>query len=320
MESIQYIGVDVAKAKFDIAFQGKHKIFNSDKKGLNAFVKWIKNNTSNPWVCMESTSIYSTNIAEHLINMGIDQVTIANPMQVKHFCKAQLLRNKNDKIDAKAIETFANTMPTRKYRMRSDDKKEINDLAKLISTLKKQVTQLQNQLETTQGKLARKTIKQQIKYLKKQIQQLEKLAKHTIKKNPEMEQNHKLITSIPGAGNLTAIETIACVNNINSFKNAKQFAAFAGLSPQQKQSGNYNGKAAMSKIGNPRLRRVLYMASLSAMRYNSSIKPLVQRLKMQGKPTKLIMGAVMRKLAHLIFAVLKHQKPFQENYHKMLDA
>lgn len=320
MISYEFIGVDVAKDKFDVAFENKTSItFHRDNKGLKLFLKWLKANTLNPWVCMEATGGYSEFIAEFLAQQQV-KVTIANPMQVKNFCRAKLLRNKNDNVDAQAVAEYARLMPLREYQVRSDDQKSINEFNKLLDALKKQVRQLENQLETTQDNCARKMIKKIIKDLGGKIEEIEKNIANRINNSNKLKENFELMTSIPGIGKLTAYQILGMVDDINAFKNAKEFAAFIGLSPRQHQSGKFNGTTRISKVGNPRLRKAFYMASLSAKKYNPNLQAFVGRLGENGKAPKSIICAVMRKLAHLIFGVLKNKKPFIVGYEKLNTA
>lgn len=315
MQRYEFIGVDVAKDKFDVCLEGgQSAVFTSTKKGLNAFYRWIKKHTNNPWVCMESTGHYSELIAEYLIEKEIAQVSIVNPMQIKSFCRAKLLRNKNDIVDAKAIAEYAKIMEPRLFTQRTDANKEINELNKLLETLKKQMVQLKNQLQSTRSSTARKEIKKLIEALKRKIKVIEMEIKSIIKGNDELNQKFELMLSIPGVGDITAFQCIAAIKNIHDFENAKQFAAFSGLTPKQNQSGKFEGRARISKIGSSKLRKALYMASLSAIRFNPAISQFAQNLKAKGKHAKLIICAVMRKMAHLIFGVLKNNQPFNSEF------
>ncbi len=176
--------------------------------------------------------------------------------------------------------------------------------------LKAQLVQLKNQLESTQGRLAEKSLKKIIKELELKIKAVERELADLIKQDKELESKMALITSIKGVGNLTAYKILAQVPNINIFSTAKQFAAYMGVSPKQHQSGKYLGKTTISRIGDGRLRKAIYMAALSAKRYNLALQPFVKRLAENGKSAKSIVCAVMRKLAHLIFGILKHNRPF----------
>lgn len=110
---------------------------------------------------------------------------------------------------------------------------------------------------------------------------------------------------------------LAFIGNVDDFKNAKQFAVFVGLNPKQRQSGtSVHGRSRMSKIGNSNLRKAFYMAAVSAKRYNPVIRNFCENLKKAGKPNMLIIGVAMRKLVHIIFGVLKSEKPFNINLAK----
>ncbi len=311
MSCFQFVGLDVAKDKFDAALNTPqiHRCFSSDKKGMNAFLEWLKIHTSNAWVCMEATGHYSELIAEYLIKHSI-RVSIINPLQIKNFARMKLTRNKNDIIDAKLIAEYGMKMEPREFRARPAEQKELKDLVKLLETLKTQNTQLKNQLHSTQGKLAKTVLQKLIKSLENKIASLEKKIAELIENNSALQEKVQNITSIKGIGSLTAYKILSEIYDVNHFHNAKQFAAFMGISPKQNQSGNFIGKTTISRLGNSRLRKALYMAALVAKRYNAHLNPFVTRLKAKGKAPKAIICAVMRKLAHWVFGILKSAQPF----------
>ena len=122
------------------------------------------------------------------------------------------------------------------------------------------------------------------------------------------------LTSIKGVGKLTAYRVLALMPNVSCFQSAKQFAAYIGITPKQHQSGKFIGKTTISRLGDSRLRKALYMAALVAKRHNKGLAAFVLRLQQNGKTPKTIVCAVMRKLAHIIFGVLKSGMPFNENF------
>lgn len=311
MSCFQFVGLDVAKDKFDAALNTPqiHRCFSSDEKGMNAFLEWLKMHTSNAWVCMEATGHYSELIAEYLIKHSI-RVSIINPLQIKNFARMKLTRNKNDIIDAKLIAEYGMKMEPREFRARPAEQKELKDLVKLLETLKTQNTQLKNQLHSTQGKLAKNVLQKLIKSLENKIASLEEKIAELIKNNSALQEKVQHITSIKGIGSLTAYKILSEIYDVNHFQNAKQFAAFMGISPKQNQSGNFSGKTTISRLGNSRLRKALYMAALVAKRHNNHLSPFVTRLKEKGKAPKAIICAVMRKLAHWVFGILKSAQPF----------
>jgi transposase len=315
MTQFQFVGV--AKDKFDVALERCNKFklecFSNDKKGYKAFSKWLDKHTSQPWVCMEATGHYSELIADYLVSIGI-KVSVVNPLQIKNFTRAKLSRNKTDQLDARLIACYCETMQPRTFLPRSNAHKELKELSNLLDMLKDQHTQLSNQLGSAQSEAARKAIRKLIKNLENEIKRVEGLIAEIIKRNKDFSQNLKLMTSIKGVGKLTAYKVLSHVPHINNFKNAKQFAAFIGISPRQYQSGNFQGKTTISRLGNSALRKSFYMAAMVAIRHNKRIEPFVTRLRGNGKAPKAIICAVMRKLAHFIFGIIKNQKPFDANF------
>jgi transposase len=313
MTVYQFVGVDVAKDKFDIAcfINNKYqdKCFDNNKKGWLDFLKWLQKNVQSPWVCMEATGHYSEVIADFLYQQSI-RVSIVNALQIKSFARMKLTRNKNDIIDARIIAEYCEKMLHRTFTPRSATQKELKDLSKLLDTLKEQLVQFKNQLHSTQGSLAKKALQKFIRELEKKIESIEKQLDDLISSDNNLNEKMELITSIKGVGEATAYKVLAQVPNIDNFSNAKQFAAFIGISPKQNQSGKYQGRTTISRIGDGRLRKALYMAALVAKRHNSALQPFVKRLELKGKAPKSIICAVMRKLAHIIFGILKHRRSF----------
>ena len=317
MREFDCVGVDVAKDKFDVSIEvngrSKHKVFSNNIQGYNKFITWLKTYTNNPWVCMEATGHYSVQIADYLTKQAI-RVSVVNPFQIKNFGKASLIRNKNDRIDSDLIYQFCERMKPRIYQSTSDEQKEIKDLVKLLDMLKGQLTQLTNQSHSTQGKIATKALAKVIEQLKKKIAEVEQQIADLVNNNQQLKEKMELMTSIKGIGKLTAYHVLALMPDVCLFSNAKQFAAYIGITPKQRQSGTFIGKTTISKLGDGRLRKSLYMAAMVAKNHNNGLSSFVARLEKNGKTPKSIICAVMRKLAHLIFGVLKNKLPFNVNF------
>jgi transposase len=317
MTHYQFVGIDVAKDKFDVALEIDNHChqacFNNEKKGYLAFSKWLNKYTTQPWVCMEATGHYSQLIADYLFSQNI-RVSVVNPLQIKSFARARLSRNKTDQLDARLIANYCEKMLPRTFTSRSDAHKELKDLTNLLDTLKAQHVQLTNQLHSVQSNSTKQTIRKFIKALEKEIEKVEKQIAEIIKGDPTLNENMRLITSIKGVGKLTAYKVLSHVPDMNNFTNAKQFAAFIGISPRQHLSGKFQGKTTISRLGDARLRKSFYMAALVAKRFNRRLQPFVLRLQKNGKAPKAIICAVMRKLAHFVFGVLKNKRPFDVNY------
>jgi transposase len=308
-----FVGIDVAKSKFDVYLVkeagGLQKIFNNTQAGFKEFSAWIKKHSNNPWICMEATGHYSEILADFLISESI-KVSVVNPVQIKYFAKVKLSRNKNDKVDSKIIAEYCRLMGPRLFSSRSSQQKYVRELIQLEDTLRRQRTQLKLQLGCTQSAAIKKEFEKTIKMLDKRLKSLGENIASTIETDSEWKRLIGLMTSIKGFGALSAYRLLAYLPNIKLFKNAKQLAAFIGVSPKQKESGKYRGQTKLSKLGSSRLRNILFMPALNAKRFNEALQPFVKRLQNNGLAPKAIVGAVMRKLVHIIFGMLKNNSPF----------
>jgi transposase len=311
-----FVGIDVSKDKFDTTLlleaKNVHKVFENSPSGFKKLLAWLLKHQvskSSLWVCMEATGHYSELLANFLLTESI-RVSVVNPLQIKHFLKAKLTRNKNDKVDSNGIAEFAKVMRPPFYVAIPANKKELREKIQLVDTLKNQVQQLKNQLSSIQSSSVKESLEKAIADLEKHI----KLLEEEIGKNVDQEEQFSsfvnLIISIKGFGKTSAYRLLAYLPDLALFEKPKQLAAFIGVSPKQKESGKFIGKTCLSKFGNPRLRKTLYMPALSVKQFNTAFKPFINSLEKKGLKPKAIVGALMRKLVHIIFGMVKSQKPF----------
>ncbi|MGQ3890211.1 IS110 family transposase [Legionella sp. CNM-1927-20] len=236
---------------------------------------------------MEATGHYSEGIADFLLEKGI-KVSVINPYQIKNFAKASLARNKNDIIDSRVIREFCRCMQPRIYRAPPEAQKQLKGLMKLLDMLKGQLVQLNNQLHSLQEAMARKMLMQWIKNLEKKISQVEVKMSSLIDDEPTLKKKMALITGIKRIGKLTAYRVLALMPDVHAFQTAKQFAAYIGVTPRQHRSGKLVGKTTISKLGDNRLRKALYMAALVDKNYNQSLSSFVAKLEKNGKSLRLL--------------------------------
>lgn len=136
-----------------------------------------------------------------------------------------------------------------------------------------------------------------------------------INRHPELKRDAELLHSIPGIGNTTVAKVLAYAGDVRRFANAKALAAFIGVTPRQRLSGSsVKGRTMMSRTGHADLRRALYMPGLVARRHNPVLRAFGDRLRATGLAPKAVVGAVMRKLAHLIYGVIKSGQPFDASF------
>lgn len=251
--------------------------------------------------------------AEFLFYAG-HTVSIVNPARIKGFAKGELIRTKTDKVDAALIARFCVAIRPVAWTPLPEELKELQALLRRLESLMDIYQQEENRLETATLAIAA-SIKEHLEHLQQLIKETKTLISDHFDKHPALKSQRDLLTSIPGIGEQTAAILLAEMGNLDAYDNARQVAAHAGLTPQERSSGSsVHGKARLSRVGNARLRNALYMPAVVAMRYNPLLKTFSQRLLTRGKVKMQVVGAVMRKLLHLAFGILKSQKPFDPNY------
>ena len=149
----------------------------------------------------------------------------------------------------------------------------------------------------------------------KEIKSTELEIDNVLTNNIDLRQKVDNMQTIPGIGKITAVAILAESPNLESFNSARELAAYAGLTPKHRISGtSVRGKTSISKIGSSRLRKALYFPAIVAKTHNPIFKNFTQKLSSKGKPTKVIIVAIMRKLLHIIFGVIKYKTQFNPNF------
>jgi transposase len=324
-----YLGIDIAKEDFSTALLARDSIlargaFRNTPAGFRRLLKWSAKSAkplgpSRLHVCMEATGTYGMSLAFFLHEQFLeseDQVSVVNPQLTRSYGQSRLLRTKTDKVDAENIAHFCATHHPAPWQPPSPAQLEIKELTRRCEDLKHTVTQEKNRLGSgvTTPKV-RKQIQKHIRFLEEQIRELEAEIKQLLDASQEFADDYALLVTIPGIGFKTAARILAEVPNIRRFEHVGQLVAYAGLNPSAFQSGtSVHRKGRLSKKGNPSLRNALYMPTLAAMTRNPIIKAYTDRLKANGKPKMVAVGAGMRKLLHIIFGVLKSGKPFDPHF------
>jgi len=311
------LGIDIAKHKFDVALlvEGKikHKACQNNPQGFDALRIWLEKQKSPALhACMEATSTYGEELATYLHDLG-HKVSIVNPARVKGFAHSELIRTKNDSVDSGLIARFCLAMDPEPWQPPSPEERRLQAQLRRIEALTNMRIQEENRLEVSHCSV-KDSIKEHIAYLEKEIESVKKEVKEQINSNPDLKGKKDLLISITGLGDVTSANVIAELPDIKRFSHSREVVAFLGLAPRQNESGTFKGKARLCKVGNSRLRKALYMPALVAMRHNPVIKEFAARLRERGKHGKVIVCAVMRKLVHIIYGVLKSGKPFNPDF------
>lgn len=315
-----YLGIDVSKASLEGALLGgKQRYqgqFSNDQDGFKRLGRWLKKRrVSALHVCMEATGNYWLELALYLHEAG-HAVSVVNPKLIKKHGEATMQRNKNDRQDALTIADYCRKQQPALWQPPSSSFRQLQAMVRHVQALKVDRTRAMNRRQagiTAPQVLA--AIDAQVTFLEEQIAELEARIHEHIDQDPELKANKALLVSIPGIGETTAAAFLAEVPDVNLFAQAKQLAAFAGLTPGQRQSGtSLNSPGVLLKWGNARLRAALFMPALSAHNHNPLIAAQRERLLQRGKAKMTVVIAVMRKLLHLCYGVLKTGKPFDPNH------
>lgn len=311
--NIPVIGIDVSKKKFDVALligdRFWTKSYENKQSGFESLHAWIQGKNISPHLCMESTGIYSHALANFLFERQYT-VSMVNPARIKGFGKSELIRNKTDEADAKLIARFCLAMKPNVWKPEPQWQTELKQWVHQRDSLVQLERMERNRLESAVPSV-QKAIKQHLRSIVAQIEQANEYIEALIRNQPELQRNAELLDSIPGLGKVSIAAILANIGQIDRFSSPKKLSAFIGLNPCQRQSGtSVRGRTKLSKIGNSQFRKSLYMPALVAIRYNPILKRFYQDLLKRGKAKMVAIGAVMRRLVHIVYGVLKHQTPF----------
>ncbi|KAF0224133.1 MAG: transposase of an family, partial [Rhodospirillaceae bacterium] len=191
--------------------------------------------------------------------------------------------------------------------------RELRALVRRCAALKEmRVRELQRRAQGTSSALVAKSVERMIEWLDAEIDAVSAQIAVLIREDEALRESHALLTSIPGLGSQSAAVLLAEIPDFRAFSHNKQITAFVGLNPQDHQSGSsVRGRARISKIGNARVRAILYMCALSARHHNPTIRAFADRLKEAGKTPKVVLVAVARKLLVIAYGVMKTRRPFE---------
>jgi transposase len=314
------LGIAIAKRKFDVALrQGRQVLdtaeFANEATGYEALSKWLeKQGATCVHACLEATGRYAEGLANALHAQG-HTVSIVNPARIHAYGRSKLRRNKNDQLDARLIADFCATQEPDCWTPPSAQRRCLQELTRELGAHKDDRLRKRNKLGSgLASPQTRRSLERQIDFLDQEIAQLEQEIAELIRDDSALDEDIQLLTSIPGIGLITAARFLAEVD-VSLFRQASQVAAYAGLVPREFSSGSsVHKRARLSKVGNRHRRKAFYMPALSARRFNPLIQQLAQLLAERDKSKMAIIGAIMRKLIHLAFGVLKTRTPFDPHF------
>lgn len=316
-----WIGIDVSQLTLDVCVlrsEGKpaHRQFKNEASGWAKLLRWAQSfQCAELHFCMESTGAYGNGLARFLASEG-QNVSVENPARIKHFGISQGVLNKTDKVDAKVIADYTRASNPSPLRTSTPEVELPVDLLRRVSSLESLLVEEKNRLaQPGLHRQVQRSLKGTIRFLTQEIDRVKKQIQSHVDNHPDIKADQELLESIPGIGKDTALRILAEIGDVRQFRSGQSVAAYAGLSPRKHTSGtSIRGRTHITKAGNRRLRAALYMPAMSAVRHNSLVRALYQRLLARGLSRMAALAAAMRKLLMIAYGVLKHRTKFSVDW------
>ena len=312
-----FVGIDVCKATLEVAIRGQASTlqFANEAIGIDALISHLNTLPTGPvHVLMEATGGLERQAARALCLAGLS-VMVVNPRQAHDFGKAMGYLSKTDALDAQALAHFACTLfhsdrgDKLLYKLPTEQQELLQALVLRRAQLVGMRSAESNRLHTCH-RTQRKSVTSVIKLFDAQIKRIDTQIGSDLDKH--FADKLKLLKGLKGVAQNTQAVLMACLPELGSLSN-QEICKLVGVAPLNRDSGKMQGKR-ITWGGRANVRSALYMATLSAVRYNPILKAFYQRLRIAGKPAKVALVACMRKLLCIINAVCKSGKPWQPDY------
>jgi len=307
-----YVGIDVSKAELEVCWltspaEMSAETLVNDAKSRDGLVKRLAELDS-VLIVLEATGGYELALVSELVSAGQRQVAIVNARQVRDFAKASGELAKTDRIDARVIARFGEAIKPVPRPFKDAQTRRLEALISRRRQLLEMLMAERNRLELAQDEYA-KDLRAHIRWLEKRVKDVEGKLKRLIRESPLWREKDELLRGVPGVGDVTSQQLLASLPELGEL-NRRQIAALAGVAPFARDSGTLKGKRTVWG-GRAEVRTALYMAALSASRFNPVIKLFYQRLRAAGKPFKVALTACMRKLLTILNAMIKANRPWR---------
>lgn len=321
-----FVGIDVSKDTLDACLlpsggKTKEARFANDPKGHAALAAWADRHARDAALhfCMEATGPYSEAPATSLADAG-RLVSVVNPTRIRYAGLARGRTNKTDRADAKLIAQYAARENPPAWQPPSPEVRELQALVRRIDDLVEMAAREKGRLASPAlTKSARRSIARTVKLLEKEAARLRAEADALVTGAEALAADRALLESIPGVGRQTATVILAELPPVDRLPSAESAAAYCGLAPREFQSGSsVKKRTRLSKAGNARLRKALFLPTQTAVRFNPVLGAFYARLidparEAGPKPKMQAIGACMRKLVMICYGVLKNRTPFDPN-------
>lgn len=304
------IGIDISKPVLD-GFRlatGEHRQFPNNKAGCAALIRWIRKTPIR--IVFEPTGPYHRLLEQSLTKAGIAIVKV-NPRYARRFAEATGELARTDRIDAMLLARMAAVPDLQARPARSEIHRDLRELSVARQALIKDRIAACNREKVAQNAIIRRQLKARLGQIAKQIDEIEKAMAAIVAADETLARRREILASIPGIGPVTAMAIIVEMPELGEL-DGKQAASLAGLAPITRESGGWKGRSRIQG-GRASLRCGLYMPALVALRINPDLRSKYQDLKDAGKPSKVAITAIMRKLIVLANALIRDNRNWSPN-------
>jgi len=314
-----YVGIDVAKTKLDVVLRlgerAIHQVFANTAEGFTALDAWLSSFGLSPVqvrICLEATGSYSDALALDLFARGYT-LSVLNPAVLVDYRRSQNIRSKTDKLDAHLLARYAQEKQPRAYTPLPDEIVTLRALLHHRDDVQHMLRQERNRLEAGRMTQAiQQRVRTHVEALQAEFKTTEGEIKAHLKAHAHLKAIWQRLQTIPGIGWLTAARLLAHLGEIERFEKVGSLVSLAGLAIKEHSSGSsVRGKAEIDRHGRKDLRQTLSMSALVAKRVSPHMQGWAKRLQAQGKPKKIILVAIMRKLLHIVYGVWKKEQDYQ---------
>ena len=303
-----FVGIDVAKDKFDVAVYGEKRCTEAanNKKGI---AKLVKQMCADPpkLIVVEATGGYEEALVLTLFEAGLP-VALVSPQRVRQYARAKGRLAKTDPLDAQLLAEYGQAIQPRLFVGKSQERKQLSALVERRSQLN-QMLQAEKNRRRGQTGAVRSSLENVIACLEAELQQMDQQIRSLLQNHIDLQEQEKLLRSAKSIGPVTAATLLANLPELGQL-DRQQIAALVGVAPMNADTGKKRGYRK-TKGGRPEVRRTLYMATLTGIRYNPVLQPHYEQLRQRGKEKKVAITACMRKILTILNAMMRDQQPFR---------
>ena len=306
MSILHTIGIDISKDWLDIfaAPEGRASRFSNDPTGFRKLIAWIGSGVDR--IAYEPTGPFHRDFEDALLKAGLPLYAI-NPFQVRSFARSLGRRAKTDAVDARMLATMASAIEDlRPTRSKSEGQRDLAELQLVRDALVGDRVAITNRGKHLRIPVAKQLNQQRLKQIQRQLKRINTEIRKLLQAEEALERQREILTSIPGISDVTAAGLIIHMPELGTLTGSRA-ASLAGLAPVTRESGSYKGRSFIQG-GRHHVRRLLYMPAVVAIRCNPDLKRTYAALVAKGKPPKVALTAVMRKLLVLANTLIQQDR------------